>query len=131
MPFSISIAVDPEVRIETPIQIQLTSPSAAHLIPIGLTPYREDTFSDPLPPNSKLGITVITHKSKPVALEARAVDQMRIDFRVHPGLRIAGKISHLPIAFQCQVSCLNDGKSAGPGECVECENDDAIVELCC
>jgi hypothetical protein len=75
----------------------------------------------------------------PIKLEAIVpVGGARLTFHVLPGgpedsrFSIEGDVLHPRTVTQtCAVRCLPNGTPKGPGECVECENDDAIVRLCC
>jgi hypothetical protein len=88
---------------------------------------------------AKLHVEAIVGDKNPISLQARGVpeDAAGVMFLVHAPperkkLFFAGNIVHARHqANICQVTCLNDGKTAGPGQCIECENDVAIVELCC
>ena len=91
------------------------------------------------PVSLNMGIEVSAGKSHRIKLDATVPSgHVILSFNVNRGKQQYGKISidggimHSPsIRPICEVRCLPFGSPKGPGECVECENDDAIVRLCC
>jgi hypothetical protein len=152
MPFFVSIAVDPLATLPAGSRISASVTGYFdRLFPITSPGYLEDwVYPDPssrlapsLPTAFPLNIEVFVGHRTPIRLEATIKDDnSRLAFLVLPGTPhdrryfFAGNIVHpRPLvvsatATSC-VTCLNDGKTASPGSCIDCENDDAIVQLCC
>jgi hypothetical protein len=145
MPFSAYVAVAPNANLP-----------AGSRINIGVKGYFDKSFlidkpgtitrfpfPPPIPAHSSLDIAVTVGDRPPMRLEARNLnDGSRATFFVLSGTNqerrflvagdvIAPKAPRASTAIPCECVCLNDNKTAGPGFCIDCENDDAIVRLCC
>jgi hypothetical protein len=80
-------------------------------------------MADPVPDDSQLILLVLPNT-------ASSNKSQLIGNILHPAKRSA--VAAMPVARGCTVTCLNDGAKSGDGDCcVECENDDAIVKICC
>jgi hypothetical protein len=129
--FSVSVTVNPHAYLPPGLRIELRSGPLFYSIPIDSPAPQERSYGDLLGLNSKMDLSVFTGRPKPIRLQANVSDGTKLLFDVQPKLRIEGRIQNTDVLAVCQVKCLNDGKTAGPGECVECENEDVVVELCC
>jgi hypothetical protein len=126
--FSVSFRIHPDAVLPPGLRIELRSGPLFYSIPIEPV---EKFYDGSLGLNSKMNLSVFTGGPAPISLQANASDGMKLEFDVRLKLRIEGRIHNTNVLAVCQVACLNDGKTAGPGGCVECENEDAVVELCC
>jgi hypothetical protein len=105
----------------------------------GPTPRQNGTLPAPSHGKGTLTVEARIGKAKPIALEVQGIppDNAALNFNVFPPRRdkrfyIAGSIAHPKMQGNaCKVTCLADGNTAEPGECIDCEDDVAIVELCC
>jgi hypothetical protein len=142
MTFSAIIAVDPNAVLPPGSLIRM---SASGFFDHSFAVTSPGTFDNwlhtaSLPASFAIEVDVFVGDLSPIRLEAgNQADRSRISFLVLPGTQqeprflFAGDITHpsRQAAAVCQVTCLSDGKTAGPGACVECENEAAIVKLCC
>ncbi len=150
MSISVIVAVDPSAKLPTGAYIGI-SVFGVHASPTRLpidTPGSFIALTLPLPPPQvvlpkpgklPLNIEASVRLEHPIKLEAIVpVGGARLTFHVLPGgpedsrFSIEGDVLHPRTATPtCAVRCLPNGTPKGPGECVECENDDAVVRLCC
>lgn len=157
MPLTLGLAIDPGIEFPSdsklvvkwddgsdPVTLRLDAtldPTVARRIVDG-TQFRlrrATTLPGPMTKSPKLLIDATVGHSKPISLQAKdiPIDGSGLMFLVLPlpdrdKILFAGHVVHPRQHFNtCQVTCLGSGKTAGPGKCIECENDVAIVELCC
>jgi hypothetical protein len=150
MSISVIVAVDPSAKLPIGAYIGI-SVFGVHASPARLpidTPGSFMTLTLPLPSPQimlpkpgrlPLNIEASVRPEHPIKLEAIVpAGGARLTFHVLPGgpedsrFSIEGDVLHPRTAAPtCAVRCLPNGTPKGPGECVECENDDAIVRLCC
>jgi hypothetical protein len=150
MSITVIVAVDPLAKLPLNSYIDVSvfgvqSPARFQIDKAGT--FETQTLPLPLP-----NVTLPKPGSLPVIIEASAHSEhrpirlesivpaggARFTFHVLPGgpedsrFSIEGDVLHPRTATPtCSVRCLPNGAPKGPGECVECENDDAIVRLCC
>jgi hypothetical protein len=147
---SVIIAIDPSAKLPSGSYLGV-GVHGVHASPVPFpidTPGSFMTLTFPLPPPhvtlpefGRLPVTIeaSAKSDRPIKLEAIVpVGGARLTFHVLPGgsqdprFSIEGDVLHPRTTQQtCAVRCLPNGTPKGPGECVECENDDAIVRLCC
>jgi hypothetical protein len=143
MPFSANVAVNRGAFLPLGSRVRL---SASGLFDHSFMVSSPATFSSwvytpALPPLFSIDAEVFVGDRPPVRLQAaNQVDNTRISFLVLPGtpheprFLFSGNIDHpsTQAAAVCQVKCLASEQTAvGQGACVECENEAAIVKLCC
>jgi hypothetical protein len=149
MSFFVSIAVDTNALLPAGSVIKLTAVGFFNQKPFAVTipgSFDNWVYPDPalpslpsLPSDFPLTVEVVVGGKPPIKLQAGIPsDHSRLAVLVLPGTQkdprffFAGDVIHPKSqGAVCQVTCTNDGKTAGPGGCVVCENEDAIVKLCC
>lgn len=93
----------------------------------------------PPDPSGPLTVTASIGSRKPITFTIAGIsfDRAALNFNIFPRLPsgkfyIKGNIAHSRTPGKdCNIVCLADGHSAPPGECIDCQDEVAIVELCC
>lgn len=93
------------------------------------------------PPSDRVILTVAAKigAATPITLRVQGIqfNNAAMNFNVFPKgvdkkFYIAGNIAHPRTeGNDCNITCLADGKTPPPGGCIDCQNDVAIVKLCC
>lgn len=142
MPLFVAIAVDPQAQLPAGSRIRLIATGIFEQPFLLSSPgsFENWSYTLPLPASFAAEVEVFVGDRPPIVVGAQIpTDDSRVSFMVLPGtpnnpkFLFAGNVDHAVhrAAAPCQVVCLTDGKTAGPGACVECENEAAIVKLCC
>jgi hypothetical protein len=143
MSISIGIAVHPQASLPAGSRVHIRTPMGDQTVSIpspGM--FFDSQLVGPLPPLFRLELD-FEIGTPPINMRVdQAPNDLHLALMVLPGRppsnksELTGSILHArrtPTTQGCTVTCLNDdAKSSGDGNCcVDCENNDAIVKICC
>lgn len=151
MSISIVIAVHPHISLPPGSRVHIRTPYGSQTLSIpGPGMFFESQISGSLPsgyplskpPTLKLELDFDIGKKQTRMVVDNAPDDLCFALTVLPKLApesktfLTGNIIHPKMLAEtvtgCVVRCLNDDRASVDGNCcVECENDDAIVKICC
>jgi len=141
MPISSSVFIHPKAILPPGSQLRLRTNFFTHIFPLITFASFQDWYYAGAVPNSDpfaLWIDFIVGERPIIPLEAtNLLNDLLILFSVLPGSQIepryycVGNIIHKK-GTGCAITCLNEAdQPPGSGPCAECENEDAIVKVCC
>jgi hypothetical protein len=141
MPISSSLLIHPKAILPVGSQLRLRTDFFTQIFPL-VTPasFHDWYYAGPVPKSDPftLWIDFIFGTRPAIPLTAaNLLDDLLISFSVLPGSQIdpryycTGNITHKK-GTGCAITCLNeDNQSPSSGPCAECENEDAVVKVCC